>query len=148
MASRAKDQWYECLLELASMADGDSRLRCTLCNKMATQKSIGAYNQTLDLKNALRAHVNHNCEPMQAMPDAPTAESSAQRQLQTELLSARAPSTPPVGHHMSAPFATPEQKEKWGLCQVRRPGCNVTCKPRSIVCKVRQNESTWADEEK
>ena len=94
MASRAKDQWYECLLELASMADGDSRLRCTLCNKMATQKSIGAYNQTLDLKNALRAHVNHNCEPMQAMPDAPTAESSAQRQLQTELLSARAPSTP------------------------------------------------------
>ena len=55
---------------------------------------------------------------------------------------------PPVGHHMSAPFATPEQKEKWGLCQVRRPGCNVTCKPRSIVCKVRQNESTWADEEK
>ena len=55
---------------------------------------------------------------------------------------------PPVEHHMSAPFATPEQKEKWGLCQVRRPGCNVTCKPRSIVCKVRQNESTWADEEK
>ena len=49
------------------MADGDSRLRCTLCNKMATQKSIGAYNQTLDLKNALRAHVSHNCEPMQAM---------------------------------------------------------------------------------